>query len=173
VLHSLGFYTCHHHTIYKAVLISYNVFITEYTVVVLSWWEIYITLHRWDMNRDSSVGIALGYGLDDRGSRVRFPVEAGNFSLHHRLQNGSGAHPASYPMGTRGSFSGCKAAGAWSWPLTSIYCRGQRVRGAIPQHPQYAFIAWCLVKHSDNFNFTFTYTGGVETESHLSLKGLQ
>jgi hypothetical protein len=23
--------------------------------------------------RDSSVGIALGYGLDDRGSRVRFP----------------------------------------------------------------------------------------------------
>jgi hypothetical protein len=24
-------------------------------------------------SRDSSVGIALGYGLDDRGSRVRFP----------------------------------------------------------------------------------------------------
>jgi len=34
------------------------------------------------------------------------------FFLHHRVQNGSGAHPASYPMG--------KAAGAWSWPLTSI-----------------------------------------------------
>jgi hypothetical protein len=32
------------------------------------------------------------------GSRVRFPVGAGNFSLHHRVQNGSGAHPASYPM---------------------------------------------------------------------------
>jgi hypothetical protein len=46
--------------------------------------------------------IALGYGLDDRGSRVRFPAAAGNFSLHHRVQNGSGAHPASYPMGTRG-----------------------------------------------------------------------
>jgi len=27
---------------------------------------------------------------------------------------------ASYPMGTRGSFPGWKAAGAWSWPLTSI-----------------------------------------------------
>jgi hypothetical protein len=50
-------------------------------------------------SRDSSVGIALGYGLDDRGSRVRFPAEAGNFSLHHRIQNGSGAHPASYLMG--------------------------------------------------------------------------
>jgi hypothetical protein len=32
-------------------------------------------------SRDSSVGIALGYGLDDRGSRVRFPAGAGNFSV--------------------------------------------------------------------------------------------
>jgi hypothetical protein len=63
-------------------------------------------------SRDSSVGIALGYGLDDLGSRVRFPAGAGNFSLHHRVQNGSGAHPASYPMGTRGSYRGGKAAGA-------------------------------------------------------------
>jgi hypothetical protein len=30
-------------------------------------------------SRDSLVGIALGSGLDDWGSRVRFPVEAGNF----------------------------------------------------------------------------------------------
>jgi hypothetical protein len=37
------------------------------------------------MSRDSSVRIALGYGLYDRGSRVRFPVGAGNFSLHHRV----------------------------------------------------------------------------------------
>jgi hypothetical protein len=62
-------------------------------------------------SRDSSVGIALAYGLDERGSRVRFPAGAGNFSLHHRVLNGSGAHPASYPMGTRGSFLGGKAAG--------------------------------------------------------------
>jgi hypothetical protein len=59
-------------------------------------------------SRDISVSIALGYGLDDRSSRVRFPTGAGNFSLHHRVQNGSGAHPASYPMGTRGSFPGVK-----------------------------------------------------------------
>jgi hypothetical protein len=64
------------------------------------------------MIRDGSVGIALGYGLDDRGSRVRFQAGAGNFSLHHRVQNGSGAHPASYPMGTRGSFPVDKAAEA-------------------------------------------------------------
>jgi hypothetical protein len=64
------------------------------------------------VSRDSSVGIALGYGLDDGGFRVRFPARAGNFFLHHRVQNGSGAHSASYPMGTRGSIPGGKAAGA-------------------------------------------------------------
>jgi hypothetical protein len=46
--------------------------------------------------------------MHDRGSRVRFPAGAGNSSLHHRVHNGSGAHP----MGTRGSFPGGKAAGA-------------------------------------------------------------
>jgi hypothetical protein len=65
-----------------------------------------------EKEEDSSVGIALGYGLDDRGSRVRFPAGAGNFSLHHRVQNDTGAHPASYPMGTRVSFPGIKSAGA-------------------------------------------------------------
>jgi hypothetical protein len=63
-------------------------------------------------SRDSSFCIALGYGLDDRGSRVRFPAVAGNFSLHHCVHNGSGAHPASFTIGTRGSFPGSKAAGA-------------------------------------------------------------
>jgi hypothetical protein len=61
-------------------------------------------------SRHSSVSVALGYGLDNRGSRVRFPAGARNFSLHHRVQNDSGAHLASYPMGTKGSFPGCKVA---------------------------------------------------------------
>jgi hypothetical protein len=43
-------------------------------------------------------------GFDSRGG-------AGNFSLHHRVQNGSEVHLASYPMGTRGSFVGGNAAG--------------------------------------------------------------
>jgi hypothetical protein len=63
-------------------------------------------------SRGSSVSIELVYGLDDRGSRFRFPAGDGNFSLHHRVQTGSGAHPASYPMGTRGSFPGSKASEA-------------------------------------------------------------
>jgi len=45
-------------------------------------------------------------------SMVRLPVGAGNFSLHHRVQTVSGAHLASYPIGTRGSFLVGKAAGA-------------------------------------------------------------
>jgi len=57
---------------------------------------------------------------DDRGSSARFPAGAGNFSLHHRVQNGSGTHPATYPMGIRGSFPGGKVVGAWIWPLTEV-----------------------------------------------------
>jgi hypothetical protein len=37
----------------------------------------------------------LDYGLDDRDSRFRYPAWAGNFSLHHRVQNVTGAHPVS------------------------------------------------------------------------------
>jgi hypothetical protein len=61
--------------------------------------------------RSDPVRIALDYRLDDRGSRVPFPAGTRNFSLHHRVQNGSVTHPASYPMGIRGSFLGGKVAG--------------------------------------------------------------
>jgi len=52
---------------------------------------------------DSSVHIALGYGLDNQGSKVRFWEGAGNFSLHYCIQNSFGTHPDSYLMGSRGS----------------------------------------------------------------------
>jgi hypothetical protein len=48
------------------------------------------------------------------GFRFRFPAGAGNFSLHHRVQNDSGSHPASNPMGNRGPFPGGKVAGVLS-----------------------------------------------------------
>jgi hypothetical protein len=47
------------------------------------------------MSRDSSVGIATGYGLNDRMIEVQFPVEAGDYSLPRRVQTGSGSHQAS------------------------------------------------------------------------------
>jgi hypothetical protein len=46
------------------------------------------------------------------GGGVQVPTGAGNFFLHHRVQTASGDHPASYPVGTRGSFPEGKAAGA-------------------------------------------------------------
>jgi hypothetical protein len=61
-------------------------------------------------SRDSSVGIALGYALDDRCSRVRFLAGAVNFFLHHRVENGCVAHPASYLMDTGRFFPWDKAA---------------------------------------------------------------
>jgi hypothetical protein len=51
-------------------------------------------------------GIATGYGLDGRGIEARVPVKTRFFVV----QTGSGVHPASYPMGNGGSFSGSKEA---------------------------------------------------------------
>jgi hypothetical protein len=55
----------------------------------------------------SSGSIVSDYGLDDRAIEVRSPAGA-DFSSSPCVQTGSGAHPASYPMGTGGSFSGGK-----------------------------------------------------------------
>ena len=51
------------------------------------------------VGRDSSVGIATRYGLDDPGIESRW----GGARFSSRVQTGPGAHPASYTMGT-GSF---------------------------------------------------------------------
>jgi hypothetical protein len=72
--------------------------------------------------------------------KTLFPAGAGNFSLHHRVQNGSGAYPASYPMGTSGSFlqvkwpgreadhsptSSAEVTNAWSYTSPNTFsCRG-------------------------------------------------
>jgi len=60
--------------------------------------------------------------LDDPSS-VPGGGNDGIFSLCHRVQNVSWAHPSSCPMDTGGSYLGGKAAGTWSWLLTSIECR--------------------------------------------------
>jgi hypothetical protein len=79
-----------------------------------------------------------------------------NFSLQHRVQNGSGVHPVPYSMGTRGSSLGVKRPKreADHSPLV----RRLKIRGAIPPLSQYVFMAWCLVKHRDNFTFIFCYS---------------
>jgi hypothetical protein len=49
------------------------------------------------------------YELDDRAIGVRSPAGENDFSSNLFVQTGSGAHPASCPMGTGGPFPGGKA----------------------------------------------------------------
>jgi hypothetical protein len=69
-------------------------------------------------SRDSAVGIATGYGLDDRGVGVRVPVGSRIFSSPRRPDR-LWSPPSLQSTGYQGLFPWGKAAGAWSWPLTS------------------------------------------------------
>jgi hypothetical protein len=106
-------------------------------------------------------GIALFYELDDWGGGVRVPARAENFSLYHRVQNGSGAHWASYPMGTTGSFPGGKAAVCVKLTTHFHIVPRSIMRGAIPLLPQYYFVAWCSVKIKYRGNFNFKKVSGI------------
>jgi hypothetical protein len=59
-----------------------------------------------------------GYGLDDRGMRVRAPVGSRMSSFPRRVDRLWGP-PNLFLNGTGGAFLGGKAAGARSWPLIS------------------------------------------------------
>jgi hypothetical protein len=64
---------------------------------------------------------------------------------NHRVQDSSGAQPASYPMGTRGSFPWGKASRGVK--LTRNLHLVPRYKNAwnYTSTPQYAFMAWCSV----------------------------
>jgi hypothetical protein len=56
-----------------------------------------------------------------RAGRSQFDSWQDNFSSSPQCpQTGSGTHTVSYLMSTEGHFPGGRAAGVWSWPLTSI-----------------------------------------------------
>jgi len=62
------------------------------------------------------------------------------------VPRGAGIHrtqPASFSLGNMSSYLEGKAAGTWSWPLTSIYCWCQECVELYLQPPQYKFMAWC------------------------------
>jgi len=63
------------------------------------------------------------------------------------MMNGSVAHPASYPMGNRGSLPAGKAAGAWSWPSPPSSAEVKNAWSSTST-PQYAFVVCCSVKKS-------------------------
>jgi hypothetical protein len=94
------------------------------------------------------------YGPDDRGSipGKRF------FSIPQRLDPLWG--PSSL-LNERiwDSFLRRKATRAWSWPLNSIWCRGQQWRSYTSTSP-YIFMSQCLItKHRGDF-FSCTEVGG-------------
>jgi hypothetical protein len=60
-------------------------------------------------SQDSAVGVVISNGLDSWGS---IPDRRKRFSQLHSIQTSSGPHPASCPMGTKGSFPRGKAAKA-------------------------------------------------------------
>jgi hypothetical protein len=66
----------------------------------VSWMPYLNLLFTFFGSRDGSVGIATGWT-----ARVRLPA-GHDFYLPHSVQTGSGAHPASYPVGTGGDFPG-------------------------------------------------------------------
>jgi hypothetical protein len=72
--------------------------------------------------------------------RSSSPSGGQEFSLFHVVQTGSGAYPASYPMGTGGYFSGVNAAEAWSWPLPLTSAEVNRM-WVYTSTPPYVFMA--------------------------------
>jgi hypothetical protein len=102
----------------------------------------------------SGAGIAQWYstGLWVRLSGVWVLTGGGNLSLHHLVLV---SHPSSYQVGIRGSFAGDKAARAWSWPLTYVWCWGQACVELY--HHSFSIPSWhgaeLKKKHRENFTF--------------------
>jgi len=63
------------------------------------------------------------------------------FSVCHCIQTGSGSHPASYPMGTLGSFPQGFSHGMKATAFLQLVPR-LRMHGAISPHPHYIFTVW-------------------------------
>jgi hypothetical protein len=59
---------------------------------------------RWEIVNIPAELLQMGYVLDDGGGLCSSTGRVKNVSLLHIVETGSGAHTASYPMGTGGSF---------------------------------------------------------------------
>jgi hypothetical protein len=81
--------------------------------------KVFCFLHICKMSRGSSVSTVSDYGLDGRGS---IPDRGTYKTSNLCVQTGCGAHPASYTMGTGGTFPGGKERPGRD--ADHFYCRG-------------------------------------------------
>jgi hypothetical protein len=94
-------------------------------------------------------------------------------SLPYSSKIGSGVHPASYPMGTRGSFPARKADHSPQscaefqivWRYTST--PPVRLHGVVIKQRS-VFMTFCSVNHRDSFTLTLTYIQSVGSWWHIS-----
>jgi hypothetical protein len=120
-------------------------------------------------SRGSSVGIGTGYGLDDRVRRFDSRRELGIFlfSTASRLDLGPTQPPIQWVPGVlspavkrpgreadHSLSSSAEVKNSWHYAFT----------------PKYAFVAWCLVKHRDNFTLFTFLTWFSRNEKHVWCK---
>jgi hypothetical protein len=106
------------------------------------------------LQANAGSNLKLSFGSLLLATGLEFPVEAGIFSLRHRVQPVCGAHPVSCPVGTgtpspgvkrsdrkadHSSLSSAEVKNTWSYTSTHTY----------------VFLAWYFVKHRDDFTFYF------------------
>jgi hypothetical protein len=131
-----------------------NSFLTCATLYarVGSYWYLFHGGYTWQFAVTSQIFSSIGH-VQAGWLGVWVLAGAGSFSLLHHIQPSSGAHPASYPMGTRGCFPGGKAVRVWSWQLTSIYFQGQEWVELYLHSPSTPW-GGTQLKHRDNSTIT-------------------
>jgi hypothetical protein len=100
--------------------------------------------------------IALGNGLDDRGFESPQGLGIFLFDTMSRPAPGPTQPPLQWVPGAVSPGINRPGREADHSPPSSTEVK--RITGAIPPFPPYVFMAWCLVKHRDNFTFNFVTT---------------
>jgi len=100
----------------------------------------------------------LGYGLSNQGSIPNMGSD-GSFSLHHHVQNGSKAHPATYPMVSRACYPRDKVARVWSWPTCLHLMSRLRSRAISPLTHCLHGVALNWARDTSSWSGTYLSTG--------------
>jgi hypothetical protein len=125
-------------------------------------------------NRDSSVGIALGYGLDDRGSKVRFPTGLGISLFTTTFRTALGPTQPLIQWVPGALSLGIKRPGREAYHSPNLVPRSKN-EWSYTSTPQYAFMAWCSAKAQGHiyyyyYYYYYYYLGrGVKLTTHLLL----